>query len=259
MKPRIAIPQPHSNDPEHVAKAFPQYCQAVENAGGEAVEIPLQLSNHDIVRLATTCDGVLLPGSRADINPERYGAVRHPSTAPDDPARTNVDELLLQDAHNMRKPVLGVCFGLQSLNVWRSGSLNQHLEGPVRHAGNQQTPAPLHPVSIAPDSRLAQILGVAPSPQAAAVVSVNSSHHQAAGKLGDGLRAVAWSVEDGVIEAIENIAPEHWVIAVQWHPERMTGDPMARALFGAFVDAVREHRAQPRNSTLDFESLGTKR
>jgi len=71
------------------------------------------------------CDGVLLPGSPADVDPEKYGAERHPDTAPADPFRDSTDELLLQDAYNMRKPVFGICYGLQSLNVWRTGTLDQ--------------------------------------------------------------------------------------------------------------------------------------
>jgi putative glutamine amidotransferase len=255
MRPRIAIPRPHSQDPEHVAKAFPQYCQAVEAAGGEPVEISLQLANQRIARLAASCDGILLPGSRSDISPERYGAARHPRTAPDDPPRWNVDELLLQDAYNMHKPLLGVCFGLQSLNVWRSGTLTQHLEGPVQHSGTAQESAPLHSVAIAPDSRLATILGMDSDRRSPAVLTVNSSHHQAAAKVGDGLRAVAWCPGDRVIEALEGIASSHWVVAVQWHPERMTEDAAARALFRAFVSAARERRGHPRNATVDFESI----
>jgi putative glutamine amidotransferase len=259
MRPKIAIPQPHSRDPEHVAKAFPQYCRAIEIAGGEPVEVPLQLANHRIARLATICAGILLPGSSADVDPERYGALRHPRTTPEDPARANADELLLQDAHNMRKPLLGICFGLQSLNVWRSGTLRQHLEGPVQHVGTAQEPALSHPVTVAPDSRLAAILGVGSTGRNPALLTVNSSHHQAAEAVGDGLRAVAWCPEDSVIEALEGIVSNHWVVAVQWHPERMTEDLAALGLFRAFVDAAGERRTHPRNATLDFESTAARR
>ncbi len=251
---RIAIPQAHSGSPEYVAKVMPQYAAAVEAAGGEAVEVALSLSNHDIARLATTCEGVLLPGSRADLNPEKYGTARDPHTAADDPQRDNADELLLQDAYNMRKPVLGICFGLQSLNVWRTGTLIQHLSGPVLHAGNSHEPAPPHRVVVEAGSRLGMIVAAAGrrTPQGWEL-RVNSSHHQAAGLVGDGLRAVAWCPEDGVIEAVEGSAPEHWVVAVQWHPERMREDAAAQALFRAFIAAARERRRYPRAP--DFESV----
>jgi len=252
-RPRIAIPHPHSANSEYVARVLPQYREAVERAGGDAATIALDLSNEEIARLSTTCAGVLLPGSRADINPERYNASRHPKTAPPDPLRDNADELLVQDAYNMHKPLLGICYGLQSLNVWRSGSLEQHLPGPVRHFDE----APDHRVSVAPDSRLAGILReIAPvSAEGKLELMVNSSHHQAAASPGDGLRVVARCPDDQVIEALEGTAPDHWVVAVQWHPERMQ-DPASLALFRALIEAARERNSSPRNPGLDFEAFG---
>jgi putative glutamine amidotransferase len=251
-RPRIAIPHPHSASPEYVARVLPQYSAAVEQAGGEAIPAALDLGNEEIAQLVSTCAGVLLPGSRADINPERYNAARHPLTAPPDPKRDNADELLLQDAYNMHKLILGICYGLQSLNVWRSGSLVQHVLGPVRHFDE----APNHRVAVAPDSRLAAILGeIAPvSTDGELDLMVNSSHHQAAAIPGDGLRVVARCPEDQVIEALEGTAPDHWVVAVQWHPERMQ-DAASLALFRALIEAARERSSSPRNSELDFESV----
>ena len=90
-----------------------------------------------------TCDGVLLPGSPADVDPEKYGAERHPKTAAADSLRDNTDELLLQDAYNMRKPVFGICYGLQSLNVWRTGTLDAGIcrTGMKHNAGRKVTQA----------------------------------------------------------------------------------------------------------------------
>ncbi len=251
---RIAIPLPHSSNAGFSAKALPQYCRALEVAGGEPVVVGFDLDNHQIARLATTCEGVLLPGSPADINPEKYGAALDPHTEAGDPARDNVDELLLQDAYNMHKPVLGICFGLQSLNVWRSGTLTQHLSGAVRHSADEPEELALrHPIRLEPDSRLAAILASA-QPEKAELI-VNTSHHQAAETVGDGLRAVAWSAEDRVIEAVEGTSPEHWVIAVQWHPERMTDDPAAAALFRALIEAAGHRHRHPRTAAVDFESM----
>lgn len=245
MKPRIAIPVPHSNA-EYAHRALPQYQQAVEQAGGEPVVIDLGLPNAEIARLATQCDAILLPGSRADIDPQKYGAaLRNPKTAPSDPPRDNADELLLQDAYNLRKPILGICYGLQALNVWRSGSLVQHIESGINHeAGRAVEKA--HPVDVDPVSGLARILKRQWQPDKPNLQPgeklqgwVNSSHHQAAGHIGDGLRAVAWSPEDHVVEAIEGTAPDHFVLGVQWHPERTTeNDAASRAIFRAFVDAA---------------------
>ena len=125
--PRIAIPMPHSGNREYAERAIPQYERAVTLAGGEPVRIPLDRTPAEVMKMVERCDGVLLPGSNADVDPAKFGAPRSPRTAAADPRRDAVDELLLQDAYNMRKPVLGICYGLQSLNVYRTGSLIQHI------------------------------------------------------------------------------------------------------------------------------------
>ena len=133
MKPRIAIPIPNSDRLEILMRALPQYEHAIREAGGEPVIIDVTAASNVIAQKAKTCDGVLLPGSPADVDPEKYGAVRHEKTAVADPLRDNADELLLQDAYGMRKPIFGICYGLQSLNVWRTGTLEQHLQTGVDH------------------------------------------------------------------------------------------------------------------------------
>ena len=162
---------------------------------------------------------------------------RMPKTAPADPPRDAADELLLQDAYNLRKPVFGICYGLQSLNVWRTGSLVQHIESKVNHSAGAKVEV-AHQVTVAADSLLAkEIL----HGENAAPVPVNSSHHQSADVVGDGLRAVAHCAEDGVIEAIEGTVPGHYVLAVQWHPERtFESDQVSSNLFQKFVDSARE-------------------
>ena len=130
--PRIAIPVPHSGDRDedrdYAKSALPQYEKAVRGAGGEPVRIALDQTPAQVMKQIEFCDAVLLPGSRADVDPRKYGADRHEKTAAADPKRDRVDELLLQDAYKKRKPVLGICYGLQSLNVYRAGSLVQHIE-----------------------------------------------------------------------------------------------------------------------------------
>ncbi len=132
MRPRIAIPLPNA-DPKYAMRALPQYEHAIREAGGEPVIIDVKATNAEIAQQVKTCDGVLLPGSPADVDPEKYGATRHPKTAASDTLRDNTDELLLQDAYNMRKPIFGICYGLQSLNVWRTGSLEQDVPAGVKH------------------------------------------------------------------------------------------------------------------------------
>ena len=237
VRVRIAIPEPCSYDLEYSGRALPPYLRAIEAAGGEPVIIPLKSSPEEIARLITSCAGVLLPGSKADVDPQKYGAEKAPQTAPADQPRDAADELLLQDAYNLHKPVFGICYGLQSLNVWRSGTLVQHIESAVNHNAGAKVEV-AHKVTVAAASQLAdQIL----SGQQTAAVPVNSSHHQSADVVGDGLRAVARCPEDGIIEAIESTVPDHYVLAVQWHPERTyQQDQVSSRLFQAFVDSARQ-------------------
>jgi putative glutamine amidotransferase len=236
MRPRIAIPVPHSGDPEYAGRALPQYAKAVELAGGQPVSIPLDQALSEVQKLVESCDAVLLPGSRADVDPAKYAAARDPKTADADLPRDSVDELLLQDAYHLRKPVLGICYGLQILNVYRAGSLVQHIDSPVNHEAGRKV-AVAHNVLVDTGSRLAQI--VQGTEARLLELPVNSSHHQSADKVGDGLCVVARCPQDGIIEAIEGTSPDHFVLAVQWHPERsIDDDAPSRAIFSALVKAA---------------------
>ena len=231
--PKIAIPVPHSSDPEYANRALPQYEHAIQMAGGEPVRIPLDRDPADVMKIIEECDGVLLPGSPADVDPAKYDAPRQPKTADADARRDTVDELLLQDAYNMRKPVLGICYGLQILNVYRSGTLLQHIQSTVNHEAGSKIPI-AHSVEIEPESRLGEIVQSISLP-------VNSSHHQAADLVGDGLRVVARCPQDGIIEAVEGTSPDHFVLAVQWHPERSVDDDAnSRAIFRALTQAAQQ-------------------
>lgn len=256
-KPRIAIPAPNATRPDYVARALPPYLRAIQAEGGEAVVIPADATSREIAQAVKRCDGVLLPGSPADVDPEKYGAERHPKTAPSDAFRDNADELLLQDAYNMRKPIFGICYGLQSLNVWRTGTLDQHLPGPIKHAAGSKV-AQAHHVRIEPESKLAQILRLAGALPAEneLVIPVNSSHHQAPELVGDGLRLVAWCPADAVKEAVESTTPDHFVLGVQWHPERTYDDDAAsRAMFRAFLQAAADWHNRLKGKQQDFESV----
>jgi putative glutamine amidotransferase len=236
MRPRIAIPVPHSGDPDYAARALPQYERALEMAGGEPVRIPLDETPAEVKQRIERCDAVLLPGSPADVDPAKYDATRDPKTADADARRDTADELLLRDAYKMRKPVLGICYGLQILNVYRSGSLIQHIESPVNHEAGRKVPV-AHTVEVTRASKLAEVVrdtGVDLNR-----MPVNSSHHQSADSVGEGLRVVARCPEDGVVEAVEGTAPDHFVLAVQWHPERSVDeDAPSRAIFTALIRAA---------------------
>jgi putative glutamine amidotransferase len=241
MRPRIAIPIPHSRYPDYVQRSLPQYERAVEMAGGEAVRIPLDASSADVLKRIEGCDGVLLPGSSADVDPCKYDAPRHAKTAAADSRRDNVDQLLLQDAYRTRKPVLGICYGLQILNVHRHGTLLQHIESAVNHEAGKSV-AVAHTVLVDPKSKLADIIGGSrvSGENDPFALPVNSSHHQSAEEVGDGLRIVARSEADGIVEAVEGTAPDHFILGVQWHPERSVDeDESSRGIFRALVAAAK--------------------
>jgi putative glutamine amidotransferase len=254
-KPRIAIPVPTSTDFEYNNRSWNQYAIAIERSGGKPVEVPLNQPPAATAKLIADCQGVLLPGSGADVNPQKYGQEPVEECAPADLARENVDELLLQDAHNMGKPIFAICFGTQMLNVWRGGTLLQDLAPmPVNHKAGRAVGI-AHPAAVAPDSLLAKIVAEQPatSNQQPATIPVNSSHHQAIGIPGDGLRVSARSPEDGVIEAVEG-TPEgvggNFVLGVQWHPERTFEESAAsRALFARFIAEAAAWSPKPASTT----------
>jgi len=236
--PRIAIPLPHSDDRDYAERAIPQYEAAVRGAGGEPVRIDFDQEPQELKKKLATCDALLLPGSRADVEPAKYRAARHPKTAEIDLKRDDLDRVLLDDADRARKPVLAICYGLQSLNVHRGGSLLQHIESPVNHSAGRAV-SNAHTVEIDPESKLAGIVGARDGEP----IAVNSSHHQSAKTPGTRLRVVARSPQDNVIEALEGTEPDHFVLAVQWHPERSVNDApevadSAHRIFRAFVEAA---------------------
>jgi putative glutamine amidotransferase len=234
MPIRIAIPEPTSTDADYNSRSLPPYCESLRAAGAEPVVIPLNEPPVRVAELLTGVQGILLPGSRHDINPQRYGEERIPECGEDDPKRTSVDELFLQDAFNLRKPILAICHGAQTLNVWRNGKLIQDLKTAVNHSPGRNV-AEAHPVQIAAGSRLERIV---PKEEDAEPM-VNSSHHQAVREPGDNLRVVASSPDDGVIEAVELDDPNQFVIGVQWHPERTyKQSALSRAIFAEFVKAA---------------------
>jgi putative glutamine amidotransferase len=244
MTVKIAIPEPSSLDPAYNGSCLPPYIQAIQSAGASILLIPLGGRPANVAKLLERAQGVLLPGSRFDIDPQVYGEERIAECAEADPARAAVDELLLQDAFNLRKPVLAICYGIQSLNVWRNGSLVQDLptagKTTVDHAPGRQVDE-AHPLRIAAGSRLEKLV-----PPLKLPVLVNSSHHQALKVAGDNLRVTAVSPVDDVIEAVELNSPDHFVVGVQWHPERTyASSAFSRALFSAFIGEAAKWHPQP--------------
>ena len=230
-KPWIGIPTRFQD--EHTTGKIRLYLDPVLWAGGLPVMIPTFCSPAVLNEYMTRLDGILLPGSSSDIDPARYGAAAHPRLGKMIPDRDALDFALLQHADEARLPVLGICFGAQSLNVFRGGTLVQDIpsviSAPLFHDdhGDPQQPA-RHAVRISEDSVLGRLAG-------SQVVDVNSFHHQSVGLVGANLRTVA-TAPDGVIEAIEDVSGR-FVVGVQWHPERaFQEDPFAKALFTAFIE-----------------------
>jgi putative glutamine amidotransferase len=217
------------------------YIQAVRRAGAEPVEISLGLSLDDLKKLANSLDAIVLTGSPADVDPSRYRAGRHSMTAEADRYREESDFALLDHAFTEHKPVLAICYGVQSLNVFLGGSLVQHVSSKdssseiktdIPHPMNEQTDKEFrHLIQIEPGTRLVQI-------GQSLEARVNSSHHQAIKEPGRGLRVMAHA-PDGVIEAVEWTGDADWVTGVQWHPERMhDGEPLAGAMFRELMAAT---------------------
>lgn len=176
--------------------------------------------------------GLLLMGG-SDVNPALYGEARHAETQESDDARDALECALIANTLARDLPLLAICRGIQILNVQHGGSLVQHLDSTERHRQRTEDRGlPVHQIEIISGTRLAAIAG------SAHTWDVNSRHHQAIARLGEGLRISARASEDGVIEAVER-PDKQFVVGVQWHPENMSPtDDRQKRLFQAFADAL---------------------
>jgi putative glutamine amidotransferase len=205
-----------------------RYADRVSAAGGIPVLLPPVPGIEDALgRL----DGLVLSGG-GDIDPARYRAEPAPETTSVREERDTAEFALLAAAMTRQLPVLGICRGLQVINVARGGSLHQHLPDVVGHDGHAPVPGSFgaHAVRVAPGSRLAGVLG---RDEVDPPITTPTHHHQAIDQLGDGLTPTAWA-EDGTIEAFEVDGDGSFLMAVQWHPE--AGDDLS--LFRALVSAA---------------------
>jgi putative glutamine amidotransferase len=209
------------------------YVDAIMQAGAAPVLIPLGLPEEALERLTARLDGILFSGG-GDVHPARYGGEPHPMVDFVDEDRDRVELWLVRHALAQRMPVLGICRGLQVINVAMGGTLYEHIAdqhpNPIRHDYFDGLPRDhlAHPVQIEEGSRLAQILEQ-PMQQ------VNSLHHQGIRRLANGLHPTAYA-PDGLIEGFE--LPDYpYALAVQWHPEWLQAYEPMRRLFGTFVEA----------------------
>ena len=207
------------------------YIEALHRAGAEeAILLPVELGDEDAAARLGRFDGLLLVGG-GDVHPSLYGdEAAHPRLWGLNSTSDAFEIPLARAAVAAGLPTLAVCRGIQVLNVALGGSLIQHIEqrpgSPGTDHGDPGARVAVHPVRLAPGSRIAGAMG-APEP------TCTSEHHQAVARLGEGLVATAWTA-DGVVEGVEH--RDGWVVGVQWHPEVTAGsEPAQQGLFDAFV------------------------
>lgn len=205
----------------HAALVPYAYVRAVERAGGRAVLVPPD--DDGIEEVLGPLDGLIFSGGN-DMEPQEYGADAHPATVGTNPERDRGELALLQAALERDLPVLAICRGFQVLNVVRGGDIVQHLPEVVGHEEHREVVGEFseHPVRVDSSSRIGAVHG-----------PVKSHHHQALGRIGDGLREVAWA-EDGTVEGLED-PDKRFVVGVLWHPE--AGED--QQLFEQLVEAAR--------------------
>jgi putative glutamine amidotransferase len=233
VKPWIGIPARYHAKTEYFGQ-LRHYTDAVLWAGGLPLMIPPVEDRSVIQAYLDQIEGVLLPGSPTDIDPAHYGAGRHEKLGRLYPERDSTDFLLIDHAEQKDLPLLGICFGIQSLNVYRGGTLVQDIPSLVARAevhdrDNEDPDGPArHKVHLEEGSMIAGLAGKSE-------VEVNSYHHQAVERPGRHLRLAAVA-PDGVIEALEDTRGR-FIVGVQWHPERGWRDnPLSKALFKSLVE-----------------------
>lgn len=228
MPPIIALP-PYAK--------LRDYEIAIRLAGGEPRR--LEIGRDDPDEVIRNVDAILLPGG-GDVDPSYYGEARHPTFEAAEAGRDELEIALANKARAVDMPLLAICRGLQLLNVARGGSLIQDIPDQVPEAlSHQQRESPdaiAHDVRVEGRSKLAELLRL----DGGMTAAVNSRHHQAIRRVGDGL-AVTATARDGVIEAVED-ASQRFCLAVQWHPENFHRTGEFAALFDMLIEAARGRR-----------------
>jgi len=235
-KPWIGIPTRYHEKSEYIGQ-IRHYLDAILWAGGLPLMIPT-VDDPAIVReYVRRVDGILLPGSPTDVDPKHYGASPHEKLGKLYPERDATDFAILNlvETELRDRTVLGIWFGIQSLNVHRGGSLVQDIPalvaGAAAHDSDDDQPAARHTVRVSEDSLIGKLSG-------RSEMEVNSYHHQAVGTPGRDLRAVAFA-NDGVVEAVEDTTGR-FIVGVQWHPERgWKEDSFSKALFTKLIQEAR--------------------
>lgn len=209
------------------------YSEALEGLGAIPAHLPLIPKREYIREALGDLNGILLPGSDTDVDPLRFGEEPHPRLKKIIFEKEQTDLLVLEEAEKLKLPVLGICFGMQVLNVFRGGTLIQDIESQITDCVKHEQGVPLarnsHSLRVEKESLLSSLTNDKN-------VLVNSHHHQAIGKIGRDLKATAWT-KDGVVECLEDTRKETFVFGVQWHPElSWRSDALSRKIFETFVN-----------------------
>ena len=236
----ILIGMPTQRDPgadnQYLSRG---YSESIATSGGVPILIPLLETSEVTAPILDQLSGILLTGCNSDLDPALYGEPRTKACGPTQPLRDRMDFYLLEAAFKRKLPVLAICFGIQSLNVFLGGSLIQDipscLETPIRHSNPDSKGCPSHEIEISAGSVLEQIAGGQKG-------IVNSTHHQAVKRPGQGLEVIA-RAPDNVIESVSYSDPQHWVLGIQWHPEKsFECDEFSRKIFDFFLARCRAAR-----------------
>jgi putative glutamine amidotransferase len=213
------------------------YAEAIYAAGGTPMLLPLIPEPEFIDTVIDLLDGITLSGAVNDVDPLRYGREPIPQLGPVVPRRDETDMMLLAAAEARRLPALAICYGIQSLNVYRGGTLiqdiNTEVKEPLKHMQGDLFWRRSHSINITEDSLISKLAG-------ATSTTVNSHHHQAIDIVGRDLEPIAWA-PDGIIEAVINTRPDQFILGVQWHPEvGWQNDLLSQAIFNHFISTARE-------------------
>lgn len=206
-----------------------RYPDLVKAAGGYPVLLPITNQENIIRKYLEQVDGLVIVGGD-DVDPALYGEKRKRGTGLIFKPRMEFEQKLYQEVKRLNLPILGICYGMQLINVLEGGTLFQDIRRDAKSKlSHRKKSHPYHRIAISPDSRLRKVIGQS-------VTVVHSDHHQAISRVAPGFKPVAFA-PDGVIEAIENRSRK--ILAVQWHPERSFRHAASLRLFRAFVNLCR--------------------